>query len=206
MNSVPSTKLYKREVLDMDELRGLADNPMWDQGETEKAYRFPLPTDKDFSADASNLAKGIPEDQLYRVGQFVAAKSPNSHIGPLKWAIDFLVPDDTEILAAESGQIVEVVDSFTEWGPTEQFREKLNYLTIRHDNGEHSQYCHLAPNSFRETGLMVGDRIEKGQVIARVGKTGWTDRDHLHFIVFRVGKLAGSPYGFYSLRVRFDTQ
>ena len=167
----------------MNELRNLANDPMWDQGETKKVYRFPLP-----------------------IGKFTAAKSPNSHIGPFKWAIDFLVPDGTEVLAAEAGQVVKAVDNFTEWGPTEEFRDKLNYLTIQHDNGECSQYCHLAPNSFRETGLKVGDHVEKEQAIARVGKTGWTDRDHLHFIVFRVGTLPGSPYGFYSLQVRFSEQ
>lgn len=185
-------------------LRSLAGNPVWDQGETEKTYRFPLPTGKDFSSDASRIANGIPERDLSRVGPFLTAKSPESHIGPFKWAIDFLVPDGTEILAAESGRIVEAVDGFIEWGPTEQYRDKLNYLTLRHDNGEHSQYCHLAPGSFLETGLMVGDHVEKGWVVGRVGKTGWTDRDHLHFIVFRPGRLNGSPYGFYSLRVRFD--
>lgn len=188
----------------MDELRSLANDPMWDQGEAKGSYRFPFPTDQDFSSEATNLAGGIPEDQLYRIGKFIAAKSPNSHVGPFTWAIDFLVPDGTEVLAAEAGQIVEAVDNFNEWGPTEEFRNRLNYLTIRHDNGEYSQYCHLAPNSFRQTGFNVGDYCKKGQVIARVGKTGWTDRDHLHFIVFRVGKLLGSPYGFYSFRIQFD--
>lgn len=190
----------------MDELRGLENSPIWDQGETTGIYRFPLPTDRDFSGSSVRLAADIPDDQLYQIGIFTATQSPNSHIGPFKWAIDFLVPDGTEVLAAEAGRVVEVIDSFSEWGPTEEFRDKLNYLTIRHDNGEHSQYCHLAPGSFRQTGLGVGERVTKGQVVARVGKTGWTDRDHLHFIVFRIGKLFGSPYGFYSLRVRFKEQ
>lgn len=189
----------------MDELQSLADDPMWDQGDTAGIYGFPLPIKIDFSK-ATELAIGIPENELYRVGPFLAAKSPASHIGPFKWAVDFLVPDGTEVLAAEEGEVIEVVDSFSEWGPTEEFRGKLNYLTIRHHNDEHSQYCHLAPNSFRDTGLRVGDNVKKGQVMARVGKTGWIDRDHLHFIVFRLGKLPKSPYGFYSLRAQFQAQ
>jgi murein DD-endopeptidase MepM/ murein hydrolase activator NlpD len=62
----------------------------------------------------------------------------------------------------------------------------------------------LATQSFRQTGLKVGNFVKKGQQIARVGKTGWTDRDHLHFLVFKVEKLEGNPYGFYSLKVRFN--
>ncbi|MDO8555329.1 MAG: M23 family metallopeptidase [bacterium] len=168
-------------------------------------YKFPLPTDKDFTEAAAMLAVGTSKNELYRIGKFLACTSPHSHIGPFKWAIDFLVPDGTEVLASKDGQIIEAVDSFREWGPSEEFRDKLNYLTIRHCGGEYSQYCHIAPGSFQDTGLKVGNYISTGQPIAHVGKTGWTDRDHLHFIVFRLGKLRGSPYCFYSLRIRFDT-
>ena len=114
------------------------------------------------------------------------------------------MPDGTEILAAEDGKIIEAIDNFNTWGPSEKFIDQLNYLTIQHPNGEYSQYCHLAKNSFQNTGLRVGLNVKKGEVIGIVGKTGWTDRDHLHFIVFKVGPIIGSPYTFYSLRIRFE--
>ena len=195
---------FKRKLLNMEELRKIADSPIWNQGDTQGIYNFPLPEDRDFMEDGKRLAVGNPEDETYIIGPYYAATSPQSHIGPYKWAIDFLVPDGTEVLAAEDGVIVEVIDSNFAWGDSEEFRDQLNYLTIRHANGEFSQYCHLATQSFRQTGLKVGDSVKKGQQIARVGKTGWTDRDHLHFLVFKVEKLEGSPFGFYSLKVRFD--
>jgi len=191
----------------MEEMRKLADSPIWNQGPTSNVYRFPLPLDQNFMEIGKQLAEGNPEDETYIIrDRFYAATSPESHISPFKWAIDFLVPDGTEILAAKDGVIIEAIDGFSKWGNSEEFRDQLNYLTIKHDNGEYSQYCHLATHSFRQTGLKVGDQVKSGQIIARVGKTGWTDRDHLHFIVFKVGELAGSPYSFYSLQIRFFSQ
>jgi len=188
----------------MMELRKAAIEPIWDQGETKNLYCFPIPTNIDFSESADKLSVDIPKNELYRIGNFLCAKSPQSHIGPFTWAIDFLIPDGTEIYAAEEGKIIEAVDSFSEWGDSEEFRDKLNYITIQHNHGEFSQYCHLAPGSFQTSKFKVGSIIPKGAVIGRVGKTGWTDRDHLHFIVFKVGKIERSPFTFYSLKIRFE--
>jgi len=191
----------------MDKIKLLANDPMWDQqGPTKNLYRFPLPSDTESLLAGRKLASGIPDGQIYQIGNFVAAQSPESHIGPYKWAVDLLIPDGTPVLAGEDGKIVNVVEVYNTWGPTEEFRDQLNYLTISHKGGEYSQYCHLAPNSVSENGLKVGDKVVKGQRIASVGKTGWTDRDHLHFIVFRTDKLLGNPFGFYSLEIRFDSE
>jgi len=202
MNEVFSTQ---KKLVNMDDLRRLKDDPMWNQGNTKGIYRFPLPTDRDFLESGAKLAIGAPENEIYRIGPYYAAQSPESHISPFKWAVDFLVPDGTEILAAADGRIIEVVDNFSEWGETEEFRDKLNYLTILHSNGEYSQYCHLEKDSFSNTGLKVGDWVNKGQLIAKVGKTGWTDRDHLHFVVLRFTQLPGNPWPFYSLKIQFET-
>ncbi len=188
----------------MNKLREHLSDCSWDQGETTNIYDFPLPQNSAQSKEIKKLTIGIPLDQLYYIGPFIVAKSPESHIGPFAWAIDFLVPDGTDILAAKDGKIIDAVDNFDKWGPTEDFKDMLNHVTISHENGEHSQYCHLARHSFRETGLNIGSLIKKGQLIGKVGKTGWTDRDHLHFFVFRVGKLHGNPYDFYGLKIRFD--
>lgn len=195
--------LTRKNICKMEDLIRLKNDPMWNQGYTKNVYGFPLPNDRDFLESGSNLAIGNPEDETYRIGPYYAAKSPQSHISPFKWAIDFLVPDGTEILATEDGKIVEVEESFNEWGG-EEFRNKLNYLTLLHDNGEYSQYCHLTQNSFSKTGLKVGDLVKKGQQIATVGKTGWTDRDHLHFVVLKFAKLIGSPWPYYSLEIQFE--
>lgn len=195
----------------MDLLQAHSNHPTWQMLEnTKNLYQYPISTqDKTAIASGQALADGIPPEQLRMVGPFWVASSPQSHIGPFLNAIDFLVCDGTSVLAAHDGRIIEVVESSAEWGDGEEFRDKLNYLTIEHFTSsgtcEFSQYCHLMRNSVSANGLRVGSIVRAGQMIAKVGKTGWTDRDHLHFIVFR-GEVhtEENPFGFRSLIVNFQ--
>ena len=57
-----------------------------------------------------------------------------------------------------------------------------NYLTIQHDNGMHTSYMHL-----EQSFVNVGQRVAKGQIIAKTGNSGsWNCKPlgfHLHFEV-----------------------
>lgn len=170
--------------------------------ESYNSYRYPLPQFMGLECGRL-LADGIPESYLYQEGPFLASRSPNSHTGPFQWAIDFLVPDGTAVLAAARGVVVDARDTWNVWGADESFRDKLNFVTIEHEHKEYSQYCHLLQYSFRQSGLCVGDEVEEGRILGVVGKTGWTDRDHLHFMVFRQDQT--NPEGFYSVRPNFRT-
>lgn len=67
-----------------------------------------------------------------------------------------------------------------------------NYIEIQHGNGEISKYCHLAYGSIL---VKVGDIVEKGSVIATVGKTGYVTGAHLHFAIKIAGKYVDPmPY------------
>ena len=193
--------------IDMKDLIKRSADSVWDSEESTLTYVYPLPRDEDFLKRGAHLCQGIPKSQLYKVGSsFWAAKSPDSHIGPFLWATDFLVPDGTKVLSAQEGTIIEIQEHSSSWGDGPEFRDLLNYLTIQHKGGEYSQYCHLAPFSVSELGLSVGDSVKQGQPIGAVGKTGWTDRDHLHFIVFRDDNSSKNPHGFKSLKIRFSNQ
>ena len=74
-------------------------------------------------------------------------------------------------------------------------------MTIEHPNGEFSQYCHLAKEAAARLGISPGTPVRKGQEIATVGKTGWTERDHLHVVVFRPDN---NPFGFKSHKIKFQ--
>lgn len=184
----------------MQELEESANSPIWDNEPCRGSYIFPLPMDPDLEI-CKKIAAGNPDNETVIVGQFITATSPQSHIGPFKHAIDFLVPDGTEVLAASDGIIIEAILSNNTWGNSSEFRDSLNFITIEHPNGEFTQYCHLAQFSLFP-GLAIGSHIKKGQPIARTGKTGWTDRDHLHFIVFR---MDNNSFKFKSLKVDFDS-
>lgn len=213
----------------MDELRSVADNHFWHDGERSRGqYCCPIPatpwkagiwTLRDWKSLAARhvvndgkvkpytLIEGVPAEHLYELNGIWCAKSPESHIGPFLHAIDFLVPDGTPVLAAQCGRVVRFVDGNDEWGDGPGFRDKVNYIDISHSYDETTEYCHLAKSSVRALGIKPGDWVEQGQVIGVVGKTGWTDRDHLHFVVLRddshnpANPLAGRKYK--SLLVRF---
>ena len=53
-----------------------------------------------------------------------------------------------------------------------------NVVIIRHDDERKTLYAHL--NRFAPK-LVAGDKVERGQKIGEVGKTGWATGPHLHF-------------------------
>ena len=211
--------------MNMSELLSSRDNPIWKETEySHLVFNVPMaltPLEAgywtlrgwrhvaahhmvDVNDARYTLTEGVSEEELYRLGPFWCQRSPQSHIGPFLNAIDFLAPDGTPVLAPQEGEIIEVVEHLTEWGPRPEFRDTLNYLTMVHESGELTQYCHLAKDSVSALGLRVGSGVKFGQQIAIVGKTGWTDRDHLHFLVFRDdNKDLRNPFGFKSLIPRF---
>lgn len=53
-----------------------------------------------------------------------------------------------------------------------------NYVVIEHEGGEYSYYLHLQKNSIE---VKVGDLLERGAQIGRVGHSGNSEAPHLHF-------------------------
>lgn len=99
-----------------------------------------------------------------------------------KYAIDFVLPLRTHVLAARTG----VVDFIRDTCPNENcpFDEERccgNYIRIRHDDGSVAAYWHLVQGGSCVT---VGQRIQRGDVIGLSGNTGISVGPHLHFMVF----------------------
>lgn len=125
--------------------------------------------------------------------------SSPAHVGDFRYAVDLVVDDPrvkkTIVTAPISGVIEDVVMGNTEWGPSEAFKYKVNYITIRPDstNLEFVQLAHLSPllnDSGEMMNLKLKDRIIVGQPIATVGLNGWITNDesgnpisHLHVLV-----------------------
>jgi murein DD-endopeptidase MepM/ murein hydrolase activator NlpD len=162
------------------------ESPLWDNEKSKLTYNIPLPLDEELARTGDKLAFDIPDEERMRIGPYTTLPSAESHQGPFKQAIDFAVLDGTPVFAAQGGEVFAIEDSNTRYGPSPEFANSLNYITIRHSNGEFSEYAHLGKDSVSNLGLRVGSSVEKGQKIGTVGKTGWTDRDHLHFLVFRL--------------------
>lgn len=53
-------------------------------------------------------------------------------------------------------------------------------MVIRHEETEFSTLCYLMP---RSAAVQVGQRVRRGDVIARCGNSGNTSEPHIHFQV-----------------------
>ena len=119
----------------------------------------------------------VPKLKLKRIDR---TSSP-AHRGKLTNAIDFIVPENTSVLAAAEGIVTFVKDDSNFGGSNVLYWNHTNFIVIMHRNGEYSRYDHLA---FRSSKVTVGQHVGACQEIARVGMTGYTYIPHLHFQVF----------------------
>lgn len=53
-----------------------------------------------------------------------------------------------------------------------------NHITLQHNEKEFSTIAHLMPNSIT---VAVGQKVVRGQVIAKCGNSGNTSEPHIHF-------------------------
>lgn len=145
--------------------------------ETKNAYELPIPI------------KTRVNDLIY---------DNEAHEGPFRGAIDIAVDLDTPVLAPFEGTITEIVENNTLFGETRKFAKLVNYINIEHPNGEISQLCHLAKDSVL---VKKGDKVTKGQKIARTGLSGWMSKPHVHWIVFK--NIHNKP-GFKGLKIKLE--
>ncbi len=119
--------------------------------------------------------------------EITSDESP-AHVGRLKHAVDFIIPEGTSILASFEGVIVDVKQDSNIGGSNKSFDKFGNYIEIKHSNDEYSIYEHIRKNGSL---VKIGDKVKEGKVIGYSGKTGWVAHlcPHLHFDVHKyIGK------------------
>jgi murein DD-endopeptidase MepM/ murein hydrolase activator NlpD len=94
-------------------------------------------------------------------------------------AIDFEMPVGTPVYAARGGIIYSYKDNSDEGGPFSKYKNKANYIIIKHDDGSFGCYWHLQKNGV----LVKHGHVSGGQQIGFSGATGLVLRPHLHFSV-----------------------
>ncbi len=95
--------------------------------------------------------------------------------------INILAQKGTPVRAAQSGIVAYAGNELRGFG---------NLLLIKHPGGWISAYAH---NS--ELLVQTGEKVERGQIVSKVGRTGSVDRAQLHFELRR-GKRAVDPERF----------
>lgn len=99
-------------------------------------------------------------------------------------ALDFNMKRGTRITAAREGVVVRVKEDGTLGGLNKKYRSHGNNIIIQHPDGSRAGYWHIQYNG---AVVNVGDSVQKGQLIAYSGKTGYAFVPHLHFLVWRSG-------------------
>lgn len=84
-------------------------------------------------------------------------------------AVDLAAPSGTPIHASASGTVIASMTGGWHGGYG-------NYVIISHPNGTQTLYAHTLKNFVK-----AGDRVEQGQMIAKVGTTGHSTGPHVHF-------------------------
>ena len=110
-----------------------------------------------------------------------------THLGSMRYSLDFAMPEGTPVLAARDGQVLLVQDGFTQGGTDPELLERANLVVVAHRDGSMASYGHLR----RGVRVRVGEHVRAGQVVGFSGATGFAGQPHLHF---HVGKrMLGEP-------------
>jgi len=99
-------------------------------------------------------------------------------------ALDFTMPEGTEVSAVRDGIVIKIVQNNTESCPREECKIFNNYIIVMHADGTFAYYAHIKFNGAKCT---LGDSVKKGDIIAYSGNVGWSSAPHLHFSCFLGG-------------------
>lgn len=106
--------------------------------------------------------------------QFGNRIHPISGVYKFHKGIDIPAPENTDILASDDG-IVMFSGTKNGYG---------NVVKIKHFDGKETLYAHSIYNLVKS-----GDIVRKGQVVSKVGSTGNSTGNHLHFETIVKGKI-----------------
>lgn len=124
--------------------------------------RFPPPVGSTSSTPTASNPGGFIRPAEGRLSSgFRTARRPN-HQG-----VDIANVTGTPIVAAASGTVTFVGFDSGGYG---------NWIEVDHGNGFRTRYGHLSSSN-----VTVGQQVQQGQIIARMGSTGRSTGPHLHF-------------------------
>ncbi|NOQ16288.1 MAG: peptidoglycan DD-metalloendopeptidase family protein, partial [Methyloprofundus sp.] len=124
-----------------------------------------------------------------------------SHTGEQsKYAVDFAMPEGSEVHAARAGVVMSLENDFFKGGVDKQaYIARANSVRVLHDDGSIAVYAHL---QVERAQVYEGMRVKAGQLIAFSGSTGFSTGPHLHFAV-QVNKgmrLVAVPFKFTDIK------
>lgn len=159
----------------------------------QKSSKAPVPVRK--KQVAKNKIKSVdagvskrlsgPHRFMWPVGGRIVSKFGRQKSGTINDGVNLSVPVGTKVKAAESGVVAYAGNELKGYG---------NLILVRHKNNWVSAYAHNSK-------LLVkrGDKISRGQVIAKSGKSGTVNQPQLHFEL-RKGSKPVNPMKYLAMR------
>lgn len=123
-----------------------------------------------------------PLKKIFVTAPYGNSRKTGAYAIPHK-GVDYRAPEGTQILAINRG-VVRINQTFRNHGKT---------LVIDHGMGVMSFYLHLS-----KTNVKVGDVVERGQIVALSGSSGYTLGAHLHLGI-RINNIAIDSVKFFEL-------
>jgi hypothetical protein len=137
-----------------------------------------IPGDPHAIPDAVAYSLPVDETSRWELGQEFNGEYSH-HDEQNRYAVDFIVPVGTPVLAARHGVVMETIANYDVGGQNAKlYASRANFIRILHDDGSMALYAHL-----QENGVLVtaGQQVGVGQVIGYSGNTGFSSGPHLHF-------------------------
>ncbi|MGH8050010.1 MAG: M23 family metallopeptidase [Arenimonas sp.] len=137
-----------------------------------------IPGDPHAIPDEVTYSLPIDENSRWELGQEFNGEYSH-HDEQNRYAVDFIVPIGTPVLAARPGVVMETIANYEGGGQNaKRYAARANFIRILHDDGSMALYAHL-----KENGILVntGQRVGLGEPIGYSGNTGFSSGPHLHF-------------------------
>ena len=152
-----------------------------------------VPGDPHAIPDEVTYSLPIDENSRWELGQEFNGEYSH-HDEQNRYAVDFIVPVGTPVLAARAGVVMETIANYDTGGQNAKiYAGRANFIRILHDDGSMALYAHL-----KENGILVsiGQRVGVGEPIGHSGNTGFSSGPHLHFALqINTGmRLASIPF------------
>lgn len=160
-----SDKAYPEQRLKIKERKYVEPDPdqvaRWRRESAEQKAAYTLWTRPNNPVTALNIPVPGPYSSAFGLKRFYNDQPRSPHSG-----LDIAAPEGTPINVAASGTVTAVGDYF--------FNGKT--VIVDHGLGLSTMYCHMS-----EIDVEVGQKIEVGETIGLVGKTGRVTGPHLHW-------------------------
>lgn len=114
------------------------------------------------------------------VHQVTNGHHTNTHTGKDEYAWDFGLAVGTEVRAPADGVVTMIKMDSSQGGCDSAYANDANYVVLDFGDGTEGLHMHLQHAS---SPLHVGDVVEQGDLVGKVGLTGWVCGAHLHFQV-----------------------